>query len=345
MDKNAALKRICDSLKISRYEAETDQLFLSRLLYSALGMWCFTFAGQGEKEDELLTKGDLHRQLAKVLDTYTLSYPFIIGWFTRNNNFDAINSIRDTLLRSGDLCEYGFGSKVCISEPTNLQYTGDRALFLGRVDIPKTGEAAGLAWIINSEGQCDLDLIFERFGIPSKSSSDFLKECLNYAKWNELSNIDSYEIFDYKRNAVFSACWAKHLPMEAGIVYLTRRQLSFGPFEYGLITQKEKRMYCYKLPEVYQNEQIRDTQRLLYALKSCYKENARATVEHYEVVSIWHFWSKLPPAEENLLRYIGWPLQDIVNTKNEYVVRNEFAEIMQRIVNNLGIQLEENHHG
>ena len=42
------------------------------------------------------------------------------------------------------------------------------------------------------------------------------------------------------------------------------------------------------------------------------------------------------------MRYIGWPLEDIENKRNEFVIRNEFYKDVDRLLKLLGIEDAQN---
>ena len=75
----------------------------------------------------------------------------------------------------------------------------------------------------------------------------------------------------------------------------------------------------------------------MYALKANYGIKARVKVDKFRKYMIVHFWSKLPPSVDKFMRYIGWPLEDIENKRNEFVIRNEFYSDVEKLLIILGI--------
>ena len=70
---NELAKIIKENLKIQKYKDEDDVSYLSRLIYSSLGLWCLTL-GKNSIEDIIgVSKNYLTRKLNLLLEEYILS--------------------------------------------------------------------------------------------------------------------------------------------------------------------------------------------------------------------------------------------------------------------------------
>jgi len=348
MDSKSTFAIIGNQMNIPRFTGESSKLYNSRVAYSALSMWIRLLSATTGDSSDNLSKSSLHRKVGSILSGYIAADPDIEEWFYPSAESDPINIIRNALLRAGDIIEIGFPSRIC-SCPLRKDYFSEIAAFAkGGTTVSQIDYASGLAGIVHGHSKSPrlpATILYEDFGIPNYQAQKRIDELLNNARWEKTDKIDSFEFFDPNKNSVLSGCWTRFLPLNSHQLYIARRQFSFGVFEYQLAKCEENDVYLSPCTHYQQNELTRETQRLLYAIKGLYGRKVTARVEKGATYSQWHFWSKLPPAEEMFLRYISWPLNDINNPKNEFVVRNEFNSLLYELANNLNIIVEEHKYG
>ncbi|MCQ2515470.1 MAG: hypothetical protein MJ094_01240 [Saccharofermentans sp.] len=335
--------QIAHDLNIIKYEGESDYLFHSRIIYSAMGMWIRAIASSSNIESQSISKNQFHRSIQKILDSFLIVNGKTARWFYPENQTNPTNILRDVLFNSGDIIECGFDSKITARTPITVKYNNTNLIRIGAANSFENIIVSGMA--ITENGCCDLNTVdlLEYFHIPLISHEEFLHFITKNLKWEKIANIDNYEFFDPNKNSVFSSCWTKFLPLKDNQIYISRSQLSYGAFNYKLCKQSNEVIFMASISSYSQNEHVRDTQRMQYIVKSFYGQCAKARADIGRDYSILHFWSKLPPAETKLLNYIGWPLENIGNRKNEFVIKNDFLEVIELLVNNLGINMEVNH--
>jgi len=339
MNTKSAFDSIGRELNIKRFGDESAECFHARVAYSALGFWSRMLASTQNKGENGVLKSSFHRKMSTTIHNFIEMDNDLNSWFYPSENSNPANILRNTFLRMGDIVEFGFDGRVCCAPRKSIHISDDLSIIQGYIQADEVDYVSGLAGVV-CEKAVATPIISEKFGIPITNSEDLLQSFQRRIKWEKIDNIDNYEIFDPCRNKVLSACWSKFLPLVPNQPYMARRQYSFGVYDYLFIKQAENNYYVAAISDFSQNELIRDTQRILYALKDVYGKRASATINQMETYSVIHFWSKLPPAEECLFRYIGWPLENIDNPKNEYIVRNEFMDCIRFVTNNLAIEME-----
>lgn len=340
MNTKTAFVAIGKELNIARYEKESLNQYHARIAYSAVGMWLRMFAAIGTDENIGLSKTKLHRRISNIINNFSQIEPSLAEWFYPDESSNPENLMRDTLLRAGDLIECDFDSTICCGTRKQIAVEERVILLKGNILVTDVETTSGLAVIVSEKSFPNKAELFEEFDIPVTNPKQLIELSTKNNKWCKLDSIDNYEIFDHSRNKVFSACWLKFLPLKESQIYIARRQYSYGVYEYQYIKQEAEIYYVSSFSEYEQDEHIRCTQRLLYAFKAVFGEKAKAVIKKGKLYSTFHFWSKLPPAEESFLRYIGWPLTDIENRKNEFVIRNEFFDVTVELINNLGMEME-----
>lgn len=344
MNKDFTFEIIGKELNIPKYACEDTVQYHARITYSAIGMWIRMLSATQSKETKPWSKSALHRKISEVLQSYIRIDSELVHWFYPNGTSNPIKILRNTLFRAGDLIECGFDSRVKCANERIIPFSDTQAFITGYQSSFQLNHSAGLACTIKGDFECTTDFLSNNFQIPLSSAEMQLKQVSKTAKWEKVESIDNYEIFDPTRKKILSSCWVRFLPMASNQLYIARSQYSFGMYDYQLIKYENNIYYRSSMSAFSQHELVRDTQRLLYAYKAIYGHPATVLVDKLDKYTIWHFWSKLPPAEEFFLRYIGWPLENIENTKNEYLIRNEFSYLVETIVKNLNIEMEEHIH-
>lgn len=340
MNTKTAFEAIGNELNIVRYEEESLKQYHARIAYSAVGMWLRMFAAINTDGKIGLSKSKLHRRISHIIKNFTQADPNLVKWFYPDENANPENQMRDILLRAGDLVEYDFDNTISCGMKTSMSIAPQVILIKGNILVTDVEVMSGLASLAYAKTSVNRNELFRIYDIPVINPEQLIKKYTENNKWEKLECIDNHEIFDHSRNKILSACWSKFLPLDEKQIYISRRQYSFGVYDYQYIKQETGTYYISPISDYEQDEYIRNTQRLLYAFKAVFGKKARVIVEKRKQYSIFHFWSKLPPAEENFFSYIGWPLEDIQNKKNEFVIRNEFYDVTVEIINNLGMEME-----
>ena len=334
-----------NGLNIEKYEVETDLDYAYRMVYSALGEWARVSACYPAKDlnDNLCgpTKGMLHRIMKQALDVYLKLWPDLYDKFYSEESFDPIKIIREILLKSMDLIEVGFDSRVTIGNKEHVEISPTISLVRGNTAMKNNICAVGLTGISKwHEGKKENDL-FRIFGIPEKDCVSILEEKIVGKAWKEFDDINSLEIFDMSKDAIISSCWTTSMSLERNIVYMARKKVEFSRYEYMLIKKNSDKYFRMSFTEYEQHENVRETQRMLYALRAKYGYIKSVKVYRYNKYSVYYFWSRLPRGEDALLRYIGWPKDDVQNKRSIYIIDNRLKRIVDKMVYKLGMSLEE----
>ena len=336
----AALSR---DLSITKYAGESDKDYLSRLTYTALGLWARFLASNPDSSGKAvgnISKSAHHRKLDEYLHRFLLIYEDIEEYYQDD---DPVARIRTPLLASMDLHEIGFDSRLTVGESCSLSLNHAHAISIGISQVPPNSCSSGLSFLVPSIADTSIESFLAHWEIPNCSAETFLDEIIKNIKWEANSTLKDYEFFDMDRQGILSSCWVQFVNFSSD-PYVARRKLAYGRPEYFLVKQEDSTILTANFSEFAQNEVMRETQRVLYAMKARGRSKITVNVDIYQQYSIWHFWSKLPPQEERFLRYIGWPKNNIANRTNEFVIRNEFNNIVSLIVKSLGIVKKETRH-
>ena len=337
---NSTLKPIARELGVTKSDGESDSVFHARVIYTAIGYWLRFLSSNKQASEIGISKASLYINGSSILDGLVNLDENTRSWFFPDEESRPISKIRTTLMRSGDIIEIGYKSDVICSNSSLIHYKDH--IITGYSMINETDYSSGLALIKKQpHDNSDPTELFSLFGIDVKDNEEYISYFLQNGNWEDAHNLDSFEVFNPEVNGVLSSCWNRDIPIYEHQLYMVRQKLSFGAYEYMLFKQQFGKKYICRIGDYFQDERIRITQRLLYVMKAYYGKPATAIVNTNSVYSCWHFWSTLPPAEDSILRYIGWPIGNINNPKNEFLVRNEFNDVVSELAKNLGVQIKE----
>ena len=238
----------------------------------------------------------------------------------------------------------GFDSRVSVAIQNALYVDAGIVVEAAFQQFPEKAVASGLAALKATHRSIDTSkTLLEEFGVPEIYAKSILDARIRDAFWEQVLSLEDYEYFDSNRKGVLSSCWVQSYVL-TNVPCLVRRKTSLGPYEYGMAKQANAGLYLSRFTEFEQSDQVRAPQRMIYGFKASSRNRCTTNVDIYKNYSVWRFWSKLPPQEEHLLRYIGWPAGNIENRTNEYVVRNELNDLLRQVSDNLGLIREEIQH-
>lgn len=138
----AALSR---DLSITKYAGESDKDYLSRLTYTALGLWARFLASYPDSSGKSagnISKSAHHRKLSEYLHRFLLIYEDIEEYYQDD---DPVARIRNPLLGAMDLNEIGFDSRLSVGEYRALSVDHSHAIAIGISQVPPASCSSGLS--------------------------------------------------------------------------------------------------------------------------------------------------------------------------------------------------------
>lgn len=184
------IKFIADDLKIKRYRDEELHMYISRVTYSAVGMWIrVATLDENILDDKRYSVGKSKKYIINrcslFLENMLQIYPEINEWINTNNKRNPIEIIRKRLERGSELVDVGYNSDVALPYykecPIDNSYNVIRGIRFGKFNI-----AAGLTQIKRNDNEIyDKKRLNEFYGVSSKKSNELLHEYLNEMQWIE----------------------------------------------------------------------------------------------------------------------------------------------------------------
>lgn len=337
---NEILKCIQNDLKIIRYNGEKLESYISRIVYSALGMWIRT----STLDEDILSEESREIGVSKIhiinrckpfLENMIEIYPEINNWFNTNKGKNPIEITRKRLYNAGELVDVGYKTDValpCYEECVlNNNYKVIRGLKKGNFK-----NSIGLSQIENvSSSDLDNKDIFKFYGLNSKPSIEILNEYLNSSKWTRREGF-SGEYFNKYSNKIFSNCWDSGYILKDNDITIYKN----GILDYGFIKKENNEIYSFQISKYIISKY--EVRRFMYALKSQVNNKVIAKFKKYykDKLVMLKLYNTLPQKEENILMLIGWPINDIEDKFNLIFNENCWG-LVEMILSNLDIKLEE----
>lgn len=331
---NDLLKTMSNDMSIPRYSNESNESYIYRLCYSALGQWCLSTAMNTTGGTPRTTKHNQTIVLNDLLSRYTELFPQIAERFIDTSNQQT--SFPVSIRRSYE--ETGYLLTDCDNHNRIANYgrtirVGDKFLFFG---LPgKNYEVNGLGVFANFT---DYLVVLKDFLIrDSLTSEAFFDSRFDpidfYQRDIELSEL---EFFNPKSNNVPSMSWGKKPETDCTVA----RRTETGPF-YRIMKVTGEIQFADELVEKQNDSFIsHEYRRLYFALKAHYSNPLKATVtkldESYSKIRIG---GHLPNREYYLLLLLSWPEHNAFDKVN-FIIRNNLLDSATEALADIGIKIK-----
>jgi hypothetical protein len=332
---NDFLTTMSTDMDIGRYQNESDDSFIFRLCYSALGQWCLRTAQNLSNGIVGTTKHNLTIVLNELLQRYLELFPSVANRFINANNqqADLPVHIRRVYEETGYLLTddnsrnqlANFGRSIII---------GNNSLFFG---VPN------MAFTVNGLG------VFSTPTLYKFTAREFLiRDTLTYeeyfqSRFNIIDfyerdiNIDELEFFNPLSNNIPSLSWSKEMETDCSVA----RKSVIGPF-YRVMRESDTSLLFAEEPIEPQNDSLisYEYRRLYYALKVHYGNPLNAKVvtkdSKYSEIKINGY---LPNREYYYLLLLSWPVNHAFDKVN-FLVKNCFVAEVTSTLRNIGIDVK-----
>lgn len=330
---NDLLIAMSADMNISRFCGETEDIFIYRLCYSALGQWCLRTAQNLSDNITGTTKHNQTIVLNDLISRFSELFPSISDKFIDNNNQLSFPvHIRRVYEETGYLLTDDNNRNQIANYGRSISI-GKKSLFFG---VPNTTyNVNGLGVFTNpteyrvsaKEFLIRDDLTCEEYFQTKFDSIDFYDRDIDT---NEL------EFFNPKSNNVPSKSWAKRLETDCTIA----RKSEIGPY-YRVMKFSDTLQFADEPIEQQSDNFISyEYRRLYFALKAHYKNPLEATItkvdNEYSNISVG---GHLPNREYYYMLLLSWPINNAYD-KIDFLIRNDLLTEAIAILTNIGIKLK-----
>ena len=332
--KNDLIQAMSVDMNIPRFQNESDESFVYRLCYSALGQWCLSIAKNVTGLSIGTTKNNQTIVLNDLLVRYTELFPDISPKFLDTSNQQRNISVymRRVYEETGYLLTDGEKHNRLANFGRSIKI-GQQALFFGLPQKPYTVNGLGV------------------FSSPSEymiAVNDFLIRdsltCEEYFQ-AQFDAIDFYdrdidmrelEFFNPLSKKVPSLAWNKNPETDCSVA----RKTQIGPF-YRMMRTSEGILFANEPLEAQTDKFIsHEYRRLYFAMKSHYGNPLQVTISKLDnKYSRIRVGGQLPYREYYFLLLLAWP-ENTAFDKVNFIISNSLLGEVHAVLEHIGIEVK-----
>ena len=325
------LATMSNDMGIEQFSNESEESFIYRLCYSALGQWCL-YTAQNSSDGILgTTKHNQTIVLKELLERFSELYPYISNKFTDTNNHQMSLPvfIRKVYEETGYLFTDESNRNRLVNFGRNIAI-GNSVLFFG---VPNT------SYTVNGFG------VYSNSSIYNVCTREFLIRddltCEEYlkSKFDELDFFDKeidyseLEYFNPLSSNTPSMSWRKKPETD----YTVARKAETGTYYRVMKTSNNLQFADEPVDQQSDNFTSYEYRRLYFALKLHYGNPLQAIITKYdEKYSKIRLGGHLPNREYYFLLLLSWPEKNAFD-KSNFIIRNDFLNEVSAVLKNIGV--------
>ncbi len=332
---NELLNAMSADMGINRYQSESEDFYVYRLCYSALGQWCLHTARNSTDGIIGTTKHNQTILLNELLLRYSELFHNVADMFVdahkQQINFTVY--IRRVYEETGYLLTDG-GNRNRMANYGRSIDIENYALYFGIPASKYTVNGLGVfssptAYKITSkEFLIRDDLTWDEYFQSQFDSIDF------YERDIDLNELD---FFNPLSGNTPSLSWVKRMETDCSVA----RKSEFGPF-YRVMRSADDSLQFANEPVEPQNDSFisYEFRKLYFALKAHYGKPIKATITKQDgEYSKLKIGGHLPNREYYYLLLLSWPVNTAFDKVN-FLIRNGFISEISTVLSNLGIEVK-----
>lgn len=340
-ENHVIIKRIATDLHMRKYDRESHNSYVARVIYSALSMWIrFATLDENIFVDPLKQIGAskiyILNSCKPFFENMINLYPIAKKWFYPEGfGNDPIAITRDRLYSGGELVDVGFSMDLALPKYEECNIDDENMVIRGISD-EGLQKVTGLAQIrrFSRDTNSKCKNIFEFYGLKEKRAYEFLQNYVKHVKWGRTGG--SYKIFNKYSSHSFYNCWEKDYDLVEDDISLYRKDF----FDFGFIIKQDNSIYISEI-EKYLIEE-KEIRRFMYALKYAAGNPVTANYRRDNESGLveLNLYNALPQKEEDILMLLGWPVKGI-NDKYNLLFHESVWSFIELVLKNLNMVLKE----
>lgn len=318
---------------ISRFHNESEESFVYRLYYSALGQWCLSTAQNTSNGCIGTTKHNQTIVVNDLLSRFSDLFPYLSNRFVDVNNQQTNFSVfvRRVYEETGYLLTDNENHNKIANFGRSIQ-VGSTSLFFG---LSNTNiKVNGLGVYTNST---DYMVSVKDFLIRDNlTPEEYFQSRFDPIDFYERDiDLDELEFFNPQSNNVPSMSWSKKAEVDCTVA----RKTEIGPF-YRIMKIEDVIQFADE-PIEQQNDSLTsyEFRRLYFALKWHYKKPLKVSIkkldEQYSKIRIG---GHLPNREYYLLLLMAWPENNAFDKVN-FIVKTDLIPAVIAALENIGLEI------
>lgn len=304
-------------LKVQRCSGETDGRYHARIIYSALSMWVRHSILDKDilapsKKEVGVSKIHIINRCKPFLENMLELFPECKEWiFPDKEDQNPITIVRDRLNNINELIDVGYQTNVGLPDYRELIINPGVNIVRG---LSQSGYSymSGIAQLKVSDNLSNINFsnLLKAHGLPSNTALEILESNLKRITWVQQS-IVSEQILDKYSSQPFSYTWHEDTELKNGDISLYRNDF----YDFGFIKFEEGKSYLSQINKYLIDK--KEVRRFMYGLKKEVNNPVKAYYIRHSSVHLVELilYNKLPSIEERLLLLLGWPKNNISDSR------------------------------
>lgn len=331
---NELLFAMSTDMGIDRFSGETEDSYIYRVLYSALGQWCLHASKNIISGTNGTTKHNQTIVLNDLLDKLTTIFPSVRDKFidTSNKQVDVPVFIRRVYEETGYLLNDGENRNVTANYARSI-VIGEEALFFG---IPKGNYTVNGLGVFSNPTEYRIST--KEFLIRDELTyEEYFSSCFDPVNFYDRDiDLDELEFFNPLSYKAPSRSWEKHPKTDCTLA----RKSEFGPYYRVMQISEELQFADEPIESQSTNFTSYEYRRLYFALKAHYGAPLSASFTKLDdTYSTLKLGGQLPNREFYCLLLLSWPRRGAFDKIN-FLVHNDMLREIIDILKNIGISCE-----
>lgn len=345
--KDNLINIMSNELQIYKFEDESEDSFINRLLFSALGLWIIKSTLDKsfiENHNRVgVSKSYITRKISKIVVEYISLFPSFGIYLDKLTAAELVANIREEYEKAGYIVSTGFDEFI-IASPRKTASVDDKHIIMrnhiGNINTKIIGLGTFKKLVLNSDIKDFGELLY----IPKIDAKEWTSNYIKHLRWGNSSKLgDGTWYFDAESANSFYKCWVNHYPEKSEIVlYKT------NDWDYGFAKRDDDNIIGIKIPswligqDNNPSEKLfdNDVRRFMYGMKALKNNNAKAILirksDHYNL----KLFNALPTREKTALQFLTWRKEKFTD-EFDYIIPNETCEAVKKLLSNLSIEMEE----
>ena len=331
---NDLLYAMSNDMNIPRYQNESDESFIYRLCYSALGQWCLSTAMNSTGGTVGTTKHNQTIVLNDLLSRYNELLPQIAERFVEPSNQQTNFSVRVRRIYE----ETGYllidnNNRNRIANYGRTIRTDNKFLFFG---LPcGTHEINGLGVFSSpTEYMVDMKEFLIRDCLSSESYFSSRFDTIDF--YERDIDLSELEFFNPKSSNVPSMSWSKSIETDCTIA----RKTETGPFYRTMRINNNIQFADEPIEQQSDAFTSYEYRRLYFALKAHYGNPLKASVIKLDgLYSKIRIGGHLPNREFYLLLLLSWPERNAFDKVN-FIIKNDLLDSAIEALTDIGVEIK-----
>lgn len=326
---NELIKSMSTDLQIPPYSGESENSFVYRVLFSALGQWCLHISAGSQNGCPGTTKHNQTLILNNLISKYAELFPEIEEALCSGDT-----SLSVLIRRIYQEVGYFFTDSENRNHLSGIQRVVDTGTSKLCLNLLQKSEINGLG-VFNSDVSPSItwrELLIR----DSLTPKQYINSKYDIVLFEDRDlNLENMQFFNPLAHVAPSQSWNNKICTQ----FTVGRKSPIGPF---YLIQSEGGEILYSLEE--QNETDDkltsfEYRRLYFALKKIYNNPVKMRIRKIDnTYSKLTLQGHLPNREYYLLLLISWPHQHAFN-KTEFIIKNSLIPFASKVISNLGIEI------